>query len=132
MNRKAQVQIGSVVAAALVVAAPAFGQVPTDCRTPSKATREFVEAFSRAKNSLEAREYGDAIAFADLAKPSANDTLQRRALLQIQIASYAGLKDNTRLAPALETMLGTGCLQPAEAANYQNMLDNIRGVSPPQ
>lgn len=115
--------------AAVFCASAAYGQ-DLPCTTSDgngqRATKAFVENYNAALQALQAKDWAGAIGGAALARPHAIYGQQLSALLQVEVASYAGWGSQASLTSKLEAGIAAPCLAETVRDNYRQMLADIR------
>ncbi len=93
----------------------AFGIVATTAvvATPSayaqaKASREFAEPFTQAREMITAKNFSGALPLLEKAAPHAADNAQKLAVEQLRTAVYAGTNNVPKLITSLESQLSIG------------------------
>lgn len=99
-----------------------------------KASKPFVEQINAASEALKLRDATGALGAAALARPHAASQRQTAAVIQIEIAAYHELGNQTALTQKLETALTDICLPSEIRENYSQMLAKLRagGQAPRQ
>lgn len=104
----------------------AFGIVATTAvvATPSayaqaKASREFGEPFTQARDAITAKNYSAALPLLDKAEPHAADNAQKLAVEQLRTAVYAGTNDRRKLRASLEKQLSIGGLPASSIKSHK-------------
>ncbi len=85
---------------------------------PQKASREFAEPFTRARNLITNRNYSEALPLLDEAARHILDPAQELAVEQLRSAAYAGANQVPELVLSLERQLLTGALPLAAAEQH--------------
>jgi tetratricopeptide (TPR) repeat protein len=88
----------------------------------AKSTKEFVEAYTAAKASVDGRRYSEALPKIDAASAYAKSTQEKGAIAGMKVLCYAGLKKNSELIKAIQEHQAIGGLSGAQQTNYKQML----------
>lgn len=115
--------------AALFCASAAYGQdlpCTTSDGSGQRATKAFVENYNAAQQALQTKDWAGAIGAAALARPHAIYGQQLSALLQIEVAAYAGWGSQASLISKLEAGIAAPCMAETIRDNYRQQLAAMR------
>lgn len=121
-----------VVMPAIPKAAPPPGFATCPSSEPRKASKEFVEAYTRSVMRLKQKDFAAALALSDLALANTVDTHQKTAAWGVRAAAAQGLGDKAKLLEALEAQLAIGCLADQDVAGHRETIRSLRNdLGPP-
>lgn len=107
-----------------LVSALAIGATTAVVATPSayaqaKASREFGEPYTQAREAIQAKNFSGALPLLDKAAPHAADNAQKLAVEQLRTAVYAGTNNTPKLIQSLEAQLALGGLPAATVKSHK-------------
>lgn len=88
----------------------------------AKSTKEFVEAYTAAKASVDGRRYAEALPKIDAASAYAKSAQEKSAIAGMKVLCYSGLRKNSELIKAIQEHQAIGGLSGAQQKNYKEML----------
>lgn len=106
-NRLPAIGLG-LVSAFGIAAVTSLVATPSAYAQAKKASREFGEPFTEARDAITAKNYAAALPLLDKAEPHAADNAQKLAVEQLRTAVYAGMNDRRKLRVSLEKQLSIG------------------------
>src|SRR5262249_52772506 len=108
------IAFGGAVSLSLFSAPAAQAQKVTE-------TKEFVEDYSAAKSAANSKNWTEALSHAEKALKASKTPEGKKAINQIRIAAYSGLKKNQELLGAIQEARQLGGLTQEQQKNYDEL-----------